>query len=51
MGGDGKMQYAAPLVRQDKEDIKDLKADRRHGKEVDRNHAFGVVLQERPPRL
>jgi len=45
------MQYVPPLVRQDKEDIKDLKSDRQHGKEVDGNHAFYVVLQESPPGL
>ncbi|MCU1293437.1 MAG: hypothetical protein JWP08_2287 [Bryobacterales bacterium] len=39
------------LMRQHQEHIQDLKANRRHGEEINRNEALEVVFQERSPSL
>jgi hypothetical protein len=42
---------AAPLMRQDKEDVENAERDRRNGEEIDRGKLFGVVLQKCAPCL
>jgi len=46
MGGHGKVENAPPVVTQDQKHIQDLKPDCRHGKKVNGNQAFHVVLQK-----
>lgn len=51
MGGDAEVKNPAPVVRQHQEDIQDLEPDCRDRKEIDRDHALEVILQESAPRL
>jgi hypothetical protein len=51
MRGHVEMHDPPSVVSQNQEYVQDLKPDRRHGKEVDRNHGLDVVLKERPPGL
>ena len=51
MRGHVEMHDPSSVVSQHQEDVQDLKPDRRHGKEVDRNHSLDVVLKEGPPSL
>ena len=50
-GGDAEVKNPAPVVRQHQEDIQDLEPDCRYRKEIDRDHALEVILQESAPRL
>ena len=42
---------APPVVPQNQENIRDLKADRRHREKVYRYHVLHMILKERPPSL
>ena len=49
--GDVEVKHFAPLMGQDHEDIKLPKCGRRDGEEIDGDHLFSVVVEERLPRL
>src|SRR5260370_18423808 len=51
MRGHVEMHDPSSVVSQHQEHVQDLKPDRRHRKEVDRNHSLDVVLKEGPPAL
>ena len=51
VGGDAEVENASAVVRQHQKHVKNLKADRRHREEVDRNHARHVIFQEGSPGL
>src|ERR1700730_14557172 len=51
MRGHVEMDDTAALVSHDQEHVKDLKADGGHGEEVDGDHGFHVIVEERPPSL
>src|SRR5215471_4769483 len=51
MPGYVEMEDASAVVSQNQEHVKHLKSDGRHGKEVDRDHALDVILQEGLPGL
>src|SRR5215469_12660747 len=45
------MHDSPAVVSQNQEHIQDLKADRRHGKEVNRHHSLHMVVKEASPGL
>lgn len=51
MRGHREMQNATALVRQDKKNVENLKANRRHREKIDGNHTLDVVFQKCPPSL
>lgn len=51
VSGDTDLENAASVVGQYQEDVQDLEANRRYGEEINRDHRFDVIVQERSPRL
>jgi hypothetical protein len=51
MSGHGKVENPAAVVCQHKKYTQHLESDRRHRKEVYRNHGFDVIVEEGPPSL
>jgi len=51
MRGHREVKDPPSLMREDQKYIQDLKSDRRHGKEVDRYHAFCMIVEEDLPCL
>jgi len=51
VGGNVKVQNAAPVMGQNQENVKNLEADRRNGEEINRDQLLGMSLQEGAPRL
>src|SRR3954454_21176921 len=51
MRGHGKVENPSAIVCQHQKYIQDLKPDRRHGKEVDRNHTLYMVRKKGLPGL
>ena len=44
MSGDGEMQNASAIVRQNEKDVQNLKADRRHREKIDGNQTLHVIV-------
>jgi hypothetical protein len=51
MCGDGEVQDASALVREDQEHVEDLEPDRWHSEEVNRHRGLDVTLKEGAPSL
>src|SRR5262245_53761328 len=51
MGGHIEMDNPPSIVSQHQEHVQDLETNRRHGEEIDRDHALDVILQEGLPGL
>ena len=51
MFSDIEMHHAAPLMREDNEDIQHVQLNRRHSKEIDRYQLPHMISKERHPRL
>lgn len=51
VSGDGKMQDTPSVMSEHEKHVQNLKPDRRHGEEVDRNQTLEMIFQEGPPGL
>ena len=49
MSRDAKVWNAMSLVGQHQENVQDLKSDRGHGEEVNRQQAVKMIVKKRPP--